>query len=90
MNFTLTREHLGKIIRFDELALPLLPDQTFKQGDILVLFNNTAHFTTLESKIVQSYRSSMPKAKTHFEIPPRALVNIVFVADDVAVLTFGV
>jgi hypothetical protein len=89
MNFVLTREHLGQIVRFDSLTVVTLPEQEFKQGDILVFFNNTEKFATLDSKVQFTYRSSMPKSKTHLEIPPRALVNIVFVDDNIAVLTVG-
>jgi len=85
----LAREHLGKIIRLDVLTVVTLPDNVFKQGEILVLFNNTDNFTTLESKVANNYRSAMAKNKTFFEVPPRALINIVFVADDIAVLTVG-
>jgi len=85
----LTKEHLGKIVRLDVLTVVTLPDNVFKQGDIIVLFNNTGEFTTLESKIANTYRSAMPKNKNFWEIPPRALINIVFVADDIAVLTVG-
>jgi hypothetical protein len=85
----LAREHLGKIIRLDVLTVVTLPDNVFKQGEILVLFNNTDKFTTLESKIANTYRSAMPKNKNFWEVPPRALINIVFVADDIAVLTIG-
>jgi hypothetical protein len=85
----LAREHLGKIIRLDVLTVVTLPDNVFKQGEILVLFNNTDKFTTLESKVTNNYRSAMPQNKNFLEIPPRALINIVFVADDIAVLTIG-
>ena len=85
----LAREHLGKIIRLDVLTVVTLPANVFKQGEILVLFNNTDKFTTLESKVANNYRSAMPKNKNFFEIPPRALINIVFVADDTAILTVG-
>ena len=85
----LAREHLGKIIRLDVLTVVTLPANVFKQGEILVLFNNTDKFTTLESKVANNYRSAMAKNKNFFEIPPRALINIVFVADDTAILTVG-
>lgn len=89
MSFTLTRDHLGQIIRLDALKVVCLPDGEFRQGDILVMFNNTSEFTTLESKVQVTYRSAMPKSKTHLEIPPKALINIVFVADNIAVMTVG-
>ena len=85
----LAREHLGKIIRLDVLTVVTLPANVFKQGEILVLFNNTDKFTTLESKVANNHRSAMPKNNNFFELPPRALINIVFVADDIAVLTIG-
>jgi hypothetical protein len=90
MNFVLSREHLGKIVRLDELTVVTLPENVFKQGDILVMFNNTDKFTTIESKMAQTYRSGMPKVKSHLEFPPRCLINVVFVADEIAVFTFGV
>jgi len=85
----LAREHLGKIIRLDVLTVVTLPDNVFRQGEILVLFNNTEKFTTLESKVANNYRSAIGINKNFFEIPPRALINIVFVADDTAILTVG-
>jgi|688.fasta_scaffold193251_5 hypothetical protein len=90
MNFVLSREHLGKIVRFDELTVVTLPESVFKQGDILVMFNNTDKFTTIESKMAQTYRSGMPKVKSHLEFPPRCLINVVFVADEIAIFTYGV
>ena len=85
----LNREHLGKIVRLDVTTVLTLPDNVFKQGEIIVLFNNTDSFTTLESKVANNYRSAMPKNNNFFEIAPRALINIVFVADDIAILTVG-
>lgn len=85
----LGREHLGHIVRFDSLTVAEIPDGVFKQGDIMVLFNNTDQFTTIQSHVPKSYRSAQPKSATMFEFPPRSLINIVFVADDIMVLTVG-
>jgi len=90
MKLTLNREHLGKIIRLDVQTVITLPKDVFREGDILVLFNNTGLFTTLESQIEHAYRSSQPMHKSHFEVAPRALVNLVFVADNTVVFTVGV
>ena len=89
MNLVLGQEHKGKIVRLDRLSVVTIPEGVFNMGDILVLFNNTDQFTTIESKVAKTYRSSMPKAKTHFEFAPRALANIIFVDGDIAVITFG-
>lgn len=84
----LTRDHLGKIVRFDTLTLPEIPDGVFKEGDVLILCNNTDEFTSLRT-FVKAYRSGIKIAREFFEIPPRSLVNVVFVADDVAIITVG-
>lgn len=85
----LTRDHLGKIVRLDTLTVIEVPDGIFKMGDIVVLFNNTDEFTSLRSWVKNSYRSASPKNRQFFEIPPRALINLVFVADDTLVVTVG-
>lgn len=89
MKLTLSNEHLGKIVSLNTLTVVTLPENQFKQGDILVLFNNTDQFTTIISDIKNSYRSSHPKKISHFEMVPRSLVNVIFIADDTVVLTFG-
>ena len=89
MNLVLGKEHLGKIVRLDVVTVVTLPEKVFKEGDLIVLFNNTDSRTMIESKVECTYRSSMPKHKTHWEIPPRSLVNLVFVADEAVVLTVG-
>lgn len=85
----LNRDHLSKIVRVDSTMEIAIPDGVFKQGDILVLFNNTPDFLTLRSDVKTTYRSAHVKAMTHFEWPPRSLMNVLFVADDIAVLTVG-
>lgn len=85
----LTREHLAKIIRVDSPMEVAIPAGVFKQGDILVLFNNTPEFMTLRSDVKTTYRSAHVKSQTHFEWPPRSLINVLFVDDNIAVLTVG-
>lgn len=85
----LSREHLGKIVRLDSLTVVEVPEGIFKMGDIVVLFNNTDEFTTLRSDVKNSFRSASAQKKHFFEIPPRALINLVFVADDTLVFTVG-
>ena len=85
----LGREHLSKIVRLDVFAVLEIPDGVFKEGDILVLFNNTDQATTIQSRVKNSYHSSRG-AKTMIEFPQRSLVNVIFVSDDTVVFTVGV
>lgn len=89
MNLVLGKEHLGKIVRLDVVTVVTLPEKVFKEGDLIVIFNNTDSRTMIESKLEQTYRSGMAKPKMFLEIPPRSLVNLVFVADEAVVLTVG-
>jgi hypothetical protein len=84
----LGREHLGKIVRIDDVVVIEVPDGVFKEGDIMVLFNNTDRFTTIHSKVKNSYRSASLQ-RSMVEFPPRSLINIIFVADDTVVFTVG-
>ena len=58
MNLVLGKEHLGKIVRLDVLTVVTLPEKVFKEGDLIVLFNNTDSRTTLESKLAQTCQHS--------------------------------
>lgn len=84
----LGREHLGKIVRLDKELMLELPEGVFKEGDIIVLFNNTDQATTIQSRVKNSYHSSRGE-KTMIEFPRRSLVNVVFVSDDTVVFTVG-
>ena len=89
ITLTLNREHLGKIVRLDRLTILDLPAGVFKQGEILMCFNNSDDFTTLVSHIPCSYRSATSNHKTHFEVPPRAVFSLIFVDDNIVVYTVG-
>lgn len=89
VTLNLSREHLGKIVRLDTLTIIELPSGVFKQGEMLMCFNNSNNFTTLISHVKCSYRSAMSNHKTHFEVPPRALFSLIFVDDDIVVYTVG-
>jgi hypothetical protein len=84
----LDRSHLGKIVRLDKELVLELPDGVFKEGDILVLFNNTDKSTCVQSKVKNSYHSGRGE-RTLFDFPRRSLLNILFVSDDTVVFTAG-
>jgi len=84
----LDRSHLGKIVRVDTPMVLEVPEGVFKEGDIMVLFNNTDATTTIQSRVKHSYRSCSLQ-RTMIEFPKRSLMNVVFVADDVVVFTVG-
>ena len=84
----LNRDHLGKIIRLDAPTIVEVSDGVFKEGDILVLFNNTDQSTIIKSGVKNSYHSSRGE-KVQIDFPRRSLINVVFVTDDTVVFTVG-
>ena len=89
VDLTLIREHMGKIVRLDTLTVVYVPEKEFKEGDIIVLFNNTPQPTTLKSEVAVSYRSTYITPRQFFEIPAKGLLNLIWVADDTLVITVG-
>ena len=83
----LTKDNANKITCVNQSKVVTVPEGVFSQGDMLMLFNNSDDFITLESKVQKTYRSGQKTPKTMIEWPPRTLVNVVFVSADLAVVT---
>ena len=82
----LTVENANKITCINESKVVSIPAGEFKQGDMLMMFNNSNDFITLESKHIKTYVSGRQMPQTIVEWPPRTLVNVVFIQDDLAVV----
>lgn len=90
MPATLTKENANRITRIDNGNVVVIPKGVFSQGDMLILFNNSDGFITLESKIEKTYQSGTKWTRTLIEWPPRAVINVIFVDDDLAVASVGI
>lgn len=86
----LTKDNANRITRIDNGSLVEIPTGVFSKGDMLILFNNSDAFITLESKIEKTYQSGTKWIKTMIEWPPRAIVNVIFVDDDLVVASVGI
>jgi hypothetical protein len=82
----LSKDNANKITCINESKVVNLPEGVFTQGDMLMLFNNSDDFITLQSEVKNTYLSARKEPRTVIEWPPRALVNIVFIKDDLAVV----
>ena len=82
----LTIKNANKITCINENKVVRIPKGEFNQGDMLMLFNNSDDFITLESQHIPTYLSGRKHPKTMIEWPPRTLVNVVFIKDDLAVV----
>ena len=83
----LSKNNANKITCINESSVVSIPEGVFSQGDMLMLFNNSDNFIALESKVQKTYKSGQNNLRTVIEWPPRTLVNVVFVAADLAVVT---
>jgi hypothetical protein len=81
----LTRDNANKITCVNESAQVVIPDNTFVQGDLLMLFNNTDRPVLLESRVASTYKSGCKV--TLLTWPAKTLANVVFIQDAVAVVT---
>lgn len=82
----LTKDNANKITCINESKVVSIPAAIFSQGDMLMMFNNSDEFITLESQHIKTYISGRRQTQTMIEWPPRALVNVVFIQDDLAVV----
>lgn len=83
----LTKNNANKITCVNNGSVVTLPSGVFAQGDMLMLFNNSDEVITLCSEVDATYRSgNKVKIKT-LQWPARALVNVVFVEESLAVVT---
>jgi ABC-type metal ion transport system substrate-binding protein len=87
---SLTKDQANKITRIDNGDVVTIPAGVFAKGDMLILFNNSDGFITLESKIEKTYQSATKWTRTMIEWPPRAIVNVIFVDDDLVVASVGI
>jgi hypothetical protein len=86
----LKKEQANRITRIDNGSVVIIPKNVFIEGDMLILFNNSDAFITLESKIEKTYQSGTKKTKLMIEWPPRTILNVIFVSDDIVVTSVGI
>jgi len=82
----LTKDNANKITCINQSSVVRISQGIFSKGDMLMLFNNSDNFITLESRVEKTYRSGQKTPRTMIEWPPRTIVNVVFVDDNIAVV----
>lgn len=87
MSFQLSKEQVGKITRVDNGTVVILPKDVFASGDVLVMFNNSDKFVTIHSSVPNTYVSGRRQKRSAVEFVPRAIASIMFVDNDIAVIS---
>jgi hypothetical protein len=83
----LTKDNANKITCVNNSRVVKVSANVFAQGDMLMLFNNSDEIITLESSVDKTFRSGSITPILKLDWPPRAIVNVVFIQDNLAVVT---
>jgi hypothetical protein len=83
----LTKDNANKITCINDSRVVMIPVNVFAQGDMLMMFNNSDDVITLESFVGKTFRSGSRTPILKLDWPPRAIVNVVFIQDNLAVVT---
>lgn len=83
----LDKSHVGKVVRIENTVVVEVPDGVFAPGDIVIMFNNTDKFMTIQSRVPTTYVSARAKPRTVIEFPPKALTNMLMLDDKTAVFS---
>jgi hypothetical protein len=86
----LKKEHVNKLINIVDQDLVLVEENEFSEGDVLILFNNSDKFGTIQCDVPNTYRSGFAKKMNFIEFPPRGLINAVFIDKDTVVFARGI
>lgn len=86
MEYWLTKENVNKITSIGESSVVVVPSDEFVQGSMLMLFNNSDNFICLRSMVENTYQSGSKLKRQTIEWPPRAILNIVFVEQNLVVI----
>ena len=86
----LKKEHVNKLVNIQEHPLVHIEDGEFSEGDVLILFNNSAEYATIQCKVPKTYRSGFSIKCEFIEFPPRCLMNAVFVDNQTVVFARGI
>jgi len=86
----LKKEHVNKLVNIVDHDLIRVEENEFTEGDVLILFNNSDKFATIQSDVLNTYRSGFAKKMNFIEFPPRCLLNAIFIDTDTVVFARGI
>ena len=89
MTTLLSRENANKITKVEKVECVVLPSSVFKQGEMLILFNNSDQKLVVKSEVEETYVSGSAGVSRSAVCPARGLVNILFIEENLVVLSMG-
>jgi hypothetical protein len=79
--------HVGKIIRTDNIDRLTIRGPSVTAGLAFVVFNPRDTVVTISSQIEKTYKAADTQVRSEFQIKPKGLANVLYVAEDMVVIS---
>ncbi len=89
-SYSLTTSDVGKYVQVGTGGSITIPDATFAEGDVVMIFNNTSGNITITCTITTAYIGGTDADKATVTVATRGVANIMFISGTVCVITGNV
>ena len=89
-SYTLATTDIGKYVQIGTSGSIVIPDATFAEGDVVMLFNNTSGAITITCSITTAYIGGTDSDKASVSLATRGVANVFFISGTVCVITGNV
>ena len=89
-SYTLATTDVGKYVQVGTSGSIVIPDATFAEGDVVMVFNNTSGAITITCTITTAYIGGTDADKATVSLATRGVANIFFISGTVCVITGNV
>jgi hypothetical protein len=89
-SYTLATTDVGKYVQVGTGGSITIPNSTFAEGDVVMIFNNTSGNITITCTITTAYIGGTDADKATVTVATRGVANIMFISGTVCVITGNV
>lgn len=89
-SYTLATSDVGKYVQVGTSGSIVIPDATFAEGDVVMLFNNTSGNITVTCSITTAYIGGTDSDKASVTLATRGVATVFFISGTVCVITGNV
>ena len=89
-SYTLATTDVGKYVQVGTSGSIVIPDATFAEGDVVMIFNNTSGAITITCTITTAYIGGTDSDKATVSLATRGVANVFFISGTVCVITGNV
>lgn len=89
-SYTLATSDVGEYVQIGSGGSITIPDATFSEGDVVLLFNNTSGNVTITCSITTAYIGGTDADKASVTLATRGVATVLFISGTVCVITGNV